>query len=173
MKAFVEHVNRSSVTKAPHPLPENDRMTVFLAGSIDMGSAENWQERAESLMRSSGFNILNPRRDDWDSSWKQTIKNDKFVEQVEWELTGMDRSDAILVYFDPKGKAPITLLEIGLHASSGKLFICCPDGFWKKGNVEVVCKRYSIPLFEALEPCVKAVIEFKEKNFSNSSDKTN
>lgn len=58
-----------------------------------------------------------------------------------------DAADIIAVYFDPNTLSPITLLELGLHAASGKLIVCCPDGFWRKGNVRIVCERFNIPLF--------------------------
>src|SRR5215475_14557067 len=51
-------------------LPE----TLFLACRIEMGEAENWQERvARELSNVPNLTILNPRRDDWDRSWVQSI----------------------------------------------------------------------------------------------------
>jgi hypothetical protein len=55
------------------------------------------------------------------------------------------------MYLDPNTKSPISLLELGLHATSKKLYVVCPDGFWRKGNVEMVCSVYDIPLFNTLE----------------------
>ena len=120
--------------------------TVFLAGSIEMGSADNWQDKAAALLASSKWTILNPRRDDWDSSWKQDIANEPFHEQVEWELQGIENADWVLVYFDPTTKSPITLLELGLLAQTKpeQTLVVCPDGFWRKGNVDVVCDRYRV-----------------------------
>lgn len=162
MKAFF----RSTVIKPPSKLPGKERKSVFLAGSIDMGKAENWQERAQKIMRNSDLNILNPRREKWDPTLKQSIDNVTFRQQVEWELDAMDQADAIIMYFDPSGKAPITLLELGLHAKSGKLFICCQDGYWRKGNVEIIANRYEISMYENLDECVRAVLNFLslEKN---------
>ncbi len=118
---------------------------LFLAGSIEMGKAERWQERVEEALSGvSDLLILNPRRDDWDASWKQSIDNAQFREQVEWELAGMDRADVIAMYFAPGTKSPITLLELGLQARSDKLVVFCPDGFWRKGNVDVVCRRHGV-----------------------------
>jgi hypothetical protein len=54
----------------------------------------------------------------------------------------MERADLIALYLSPGTKSPISLLELGLYASSGKLVVCCPEGFWRKGNVDIVCKRY-------------------------------
>jgi hypothetical protein len=41
------------------------------------------------------------------------------------------------------------MLELGLFARSGKLVVCCTDGFWSKGNVEIVCARHGIPMAES------------------------
>ncbi|HEY1379899.1 MAG TPA: nucleoside 2-deoxyribosyltransferase domain-containing protein, partial [Gemmataceae bacterium] len=60
------------------------------------------------------------------------------------------RADRIALYFAPDTRAPVTLLEFGLFARSGKLAVCCPDGYWRKGNVEVVCARYGVPLVDTL-----------------------
>ena len=63
----------------------------------------------------------------------------------------MEDATHIVMYFDPTTKSPISLLELGLHASSGKLTVCCPEGFWRKGNVDIVCKRYGVPMVKSLE----------------------
>jgi hypothetical protein len=76
----------------------------------------------------------------------QSIDEPMFREQVEWELDGLERADLIAMWFAPQTKSPITLLELGLTARSGRLLVGCPDGFWRKGNVEVVCARYGVPL---------------------------
>lgn len=137
--------------KAPETLP----MRIFLAGSIEMGKAENWQERvANELSNIPNLTILNPRRDDWDSTWVQSIHDTQFREQVEWEIAAMELADVIFMYFAPETKSPITLLELGLFARSGKLIVCCPDGFWRKGNIEVVCNLFTIPLFDQFESAI-------------------
>jgi len=102
--------------KAPNDYENTLRPHVFLAGSIEMGKAENWQKRvAEALTDAT---VLNPRRDDWDSSWKQSIKNQKFRKQVEWELGAQQDADLILMHFEPGTQSPITLLELGLSHCS-------------------------------------------------------
>ncbi len=134
--------------------------SVFLAGSIEMGKAEDWQEEVtKALIKSDDENIaiFNPRRDDWDSSWEQTIENENFEEQVTWELDHLEAATVIALYFDPKTKAPISLLELGLHANDDKIIICCPDGYWRKGNVEIMAKRFNIPLIDNMEEFLEAV----------------
>ena len=139
------------VLKPPAPLPLKDPTpSVFLAGSIDMGAAENWQVQVEHGLQDLEIVILNPRRDDWDSSWVQSFDNLPFRTQVEWELSGLELASVVAMYFAPSSKAPITLLELGLCARSGKVVVCCPEGYWRRGNLEVVCRRYAVPLVSTL-----------------------
>jgi nucleoside 2-deoxyribosyltransferase len=120
---------------------------IFLSGSIDMGKAENWQERLEHELSDYEVVICNPRRADWDSTWVQSIDNPQFNEQVTWELDNIEDADLVVFYFDRNGQAPITLMELGLVAGLGiPAIVCCPDGYWRKGNVEMICDRYGIPL---------------------------
>ncbi len=111
-----------------------------------MGVAEDWQARVEAALADLPVVILNPRRDEWDSSWEQSILDERFREQVLWELAAQERAALIGMYFAPNTKAPVTLLELGLFARSGRVVVCCPDGFWRKGNVEIVSARYGVPL---------------------------
>jgi len=127
------------------------KKTVFLAGSIEQNLAEDWQTIIGNWFLSLGWNVFNPRRTDWDSSWIQSYDNPQFNQQVSWELNALEKSDVILMYLDPNTKSPISLLELGLHATSKKLYVVCPDGFWRRGNVEMVCSTYDIPLFNTLE----------------------
>ena len=132
-------------------------LSVFLSGSIEMGSAINWQTYITDKLKNLDVTVLNPRRDDWDSSWVQNINNAQFREQVEWELNALEKADLIVVYFDKDTKSPITLLELGLFAKSGKLVVCCPEGYWRKGNVDIVCNKYNISQVNTLEDLVKGL----------------
>jgi hypothetical protein len=128
-----------------------DRPTVFLAGSIEMGKAEDWQTELSRFFFESGYTVFNPRRADWDSSWKQEYENPQFFQQVTWELNALEQANVIVMYFVPETQSPISLLELGLFAHSGKLHVVCPQGFWRKGNIEIVCDRYEIPLYDDLQ----------------------
>jgi hypothetical protein len=135
---------------------------IFLAGSIEMGKADNWQTRLVNDLHELDIVCLNPRRDRWDPSWDQTISNPDFYEQVDWEHNGIKNAHIVLFYFDPNTKSPITLMELGLVAALEKrAIVCCPDGFWRKGNVEYICHKYNIPLktsYEEMLPLLKSTI---------------
>jgi hypothetical protein len=139
-----------------------DAVSVFLAGSIEMGTAEDWQASMAARLADMDIVILNPRRDDWDATWRQSVDDPQFRGQVEWELDGLDRASVIALWFVSESRAPISLLELGLTARSGKVVVGCPAGFWRKGNVEVICKRFGIPLladFNAFVAAVRARIQ--------------
>jgi hypothetical protein len=145
--------------KAPTPFQKEikNNTSIFLAGSIEMGTAEQWQKRVVDYLEFEDVVILNPRRDDWDSSWKQTIQNKQFREQVLWEHSGLVFADVIAMYFAADSKSPITLLELGMFANSDKLVIFCPKDFYRRGNIEVVASIYGIPLFDNEREWLKAV----------------
>jgi hypothetical protein len=146
------------VLKPPMSLDALDgQPSVFLAGSIEMGEAEDWQVVVERGLADLDLLILNPRRNEWDDSWVQSIHNPVFREQVEWELEAQEKASLIAMYFAPSTKAPITLLELGLCSRSGKALVCCPDGYWRRGNVEVVCARHGVPLVPTLPELIQAV----------------
>ena len=142
----------------PNPIPEKGN-TIFLAGSIEQDNAENWQDSLINHVDIPGLFILNPRRKDWDQSWKEEIENPDFLEQVEWELKGQERADLIVMYFDPNTQSPISLLELGLFAQTKKMLVCCPKGYWKKGNVDIVCRRYGIPQVENFHELIGRIKE--------------
>src|SRR5262249_42741648 len=101
------------VLKPPTPLRlDGHTPTLFLAGSIEMGQAEDWQAQLERSLVDVDLVLLNPRRDEWDASWVQSIDNPQFREQVEWELAGLEQASLVAMYFAPSTKAPITLLEL-------------------------------------------------------------
>lgn len=145
------------IIKPPHPIDlQPGEPSLFLAGSIAMGKAVDWQAMVSEALLDLPLCLLNPRRDAWQADWVQDINNPPFREQVEWELAAQEQADLIAMYFDPQTQAPITLLELGLFARSGKVIVCCPDGFWRKGNVDIVCTRYGVEMQPSLPVLITA-----------------
>lgn len=146
--------------QAPNEIPNVKTNTkIFLGGSIEMGTAIDWQKDLIERLKDEMITFLNPRRSDWDSSWTQEITNPQFKEQVEWELNGLEIADIIVMVFDPNTKSPISLLELGLHASSEKMVVICPEGFWRKGNVDIVCEKYKIKQVLNIDELVEYIYE--------------
>ncbi|KAL6711373.1 hypothetical protein ACN47E_005904 [Coniothyrium glycines] len=128
-----------------------DRPSVVLYGAIQSDPSKDWQTNLSASLSDLPVAILNPRRDDWDSSWIEDISFPKFKEQVDWEMDYANLADVIVFNFVPEAQTPITLLELGMYAGTGKAIVCCPEGYWKRGNVQMVCTRYNIELLDSLE----------------------
>jgi hypothetical protein len=138
-----------------------NQISIFLAGSIEMGKAELWGLKvieALSVLKDSNITVYNPRRDDWDSTWTQEQSNPQFNHQVNWELNRLDQCDIIFMYFSPETQSPISLLELGKYAGRKDMVVCCPKGFWRKGNVDILCTRTDTQLFEDMDSGIGALI---------------
>jgi hypothetical protein len=140
------------VSYAPEPLVHDTvgYHTLFLAGSIEMGLAQDWQKDACRIL-GEAFQIYNPRRKDWDNKWNHDSA--ELYRQITWEQERIMSSDIVLFYFDPETKSPVTLLELGqcLEVDDKSIIVVCPDGFWKKTNVVLTCERYGVPVSNYLD----------------------
>lgn len=132
--------------------PLRRRKSVFLAGTIDNGASDDWQAQAIESLAPLAEHIFNPRREAWDPQWVGSKDHPEFKKQVNWELDHIEDASLVLIYFAPGSLSPITLLELGLLAerSPRKILVCCPDPFWRKGNVDVLCERKGIACFDRL-----------------------
>ncbi|MDG2529392.1 nucleoside 2-deoxyribosyltransferase domain-containing protein [Caulobacter endophyticus] len=147
-----------TVVTSPEALPAaHDKPRVFLGGSIDMGKAVDWQAQIIAALSDQDVVILNPRRPDWNPAWKPVAQEPEFRRQVEWELAALESADVIVLYLTPGSQAPISLLEMGLHARTGKLVVLCPEGFWRKGNVDITAERYGVKQVETLDALIAEV----------------
>ena len=136
--------------KSPNPIG-NPEYSIFLGGTIDMGNSHDWQKEfkkylSEEISLNKNLVILNPRRDNWDSSWEQRLDNPKFKEQVNWELDALEKAGLRVFVFLSDSKSPITMLELGLHHDK-PCIVYCPFEFYRSGNIHIVCERYNIPYY--------------------------
>ena len=149
---------QNQLVTSPDPLPAADqRPRLFLGGSIDMGNAPDWQAEMTHALSDMDVVILNPRRPDWKPQWKPEASEPEFRRQVEWELAALEASDLIVIYFAPGSLSPISLLEMGLHARSGRLIVLAPDGFWRRGNVEITAETYGVQQVSSMDELLHTV----------------
>jgi GNAT superfamily N-acetyltransferase len=138
--------------KPPQEWPR-DKFSIFLAGAIDMGAAKAWQSYVVKHLSAYDVVILNPRREDWDSSWKQEASNPQFREQVAWESFGLRDADFRIFTFLNDSEAPITLLELGEHITEPGA-VCCEPKYYRKGNVDITGATNGMPVFESLNKLI-------------------
>ena len=128
--------------------------TIFLAGTIDNGPSEAWQPTVAAKLagRDRHYLLYNPRQEEWHPE-----REGEMDYQVNWELEHMEKADHILMVFLSGSQSPITLLELGLHARSGKLLVVCTPGFYRYDNVRITCARYGIPVYGSIDEAIEAL----------------
>lgn len=42
------------------------------------------------------------------------------------------------------------------------MIVIFPEGFWKKGNVDIVCERYKVKQVEKLEEAIELIKQLKK-----------
>lgn len=152
--------------KPPHyPVIDLSTPSVFLAGSIEMGKAVDWQSYVTSALDPYQVQVFNPRRDDWDSSWTQSIDNKQFVDQVNWEQMYLTISKYVLFNFCKDTYSPISLLELGQRISIDQesIILCCDPQFWRRGNIDVIARNYRVEVLDNLDEAIDLLITRLEK----------
>lgn len=135
----------ATVIKPPASLDANGRYTVFLPSSIGL----EINRFVESELSDLDIAIYSSWPDDDQAAWEPRHDDTFFRQQVIWELNAGRQADLIILCFPPGVKTPISLMELGLFAEEDKLCVLSPVGYWRKGNVDIVCQMYGIPLFDS------------------------
>jgi len=143
----------------PLPHEPSTDVRVFLAGTIDLGASVDWQRsfvRHIDAGTDAAVTVLNPRRDTRFGT--PTLDNPEFVKQVTWEMDALELADIVVVCLLGTSKSPVSLMELGLHARSGKLVVFCADDFYRFGNVAAVCARYNVTQVATYEELLSEVL---------------
>ncbi|EXJ84418.1 hypothetical protein A1O3_05085 [Capronia epimyces CBS 606.96] len=150
---------RSQVIHAPSDEIPRGVKSVFLAGTTSKVDITDWREVLSASLVDTPVTIYNPDRADWDSSWREEIDFAPYREQVEWELEKQDQADIVVLYFHPAARAPISLLELGLCTRvPGKAIVVCPEGYWKRGNVQIVCNKFRLEMVDTVDGLKEAIV---------------
>ncbi|KAH0848482.1 hypothetical protein AYO21_00737 [Fonsecaea monophora] len=151
---------RSQIIHAPSDEVPRGVKSVFLAGTTGkVDNTTDWREALCTSLRDTPITIYNPYRADWDGSWREDVDFAPYRKQVEWELEKQDQADIIVFFFHPATQAPVSLLELGLCARApGKAVVACPEGYWKRGNVQIVCNRFGVEMVDTVEGLKQAIM---------------
>lgn len=167
-----------TIIVTPENIPKTKHFSphLFLAGSIEQGKAQNWQQKAiefySAQQEIDDLVIVNPRRETWPTELEQKFENREFNFQVSFELEHLEKADAVVMWLEPGTMSPISLFELGLMTgwtsmgALNKLVIGCPEGFWRKGNVEVVTNRYRIQLVSTFDELLKEGYSVLQRNYA-------
>jgi hypothetical protein len=152
----------------PEPHITEGKMTIFLAGSIENGQARDWQTEITEFLTGRDVAVFNPRRDDWDAGWVQSIENAEFKEQVQWEINNILAADMVVFYIQAGTRSPITLYELGLvtkdaQAKNKQVIVCCEQGFWREGDVDIVCEMFDIFSVKTIDELKQEIVKRVEE----------
>ncbi|KAI1656430.1 hypothetical protein F4813DRAFT_135134 [Daldinia decipiens] len=151
---------RNQIILAPSRVDHNGIMSIFLAGTTTKtDDTRDWREVLTESLADLPLTIINPYRLDWDSSWREDITCEPFREQVEWELDMQEKAHIVVIFFHPVTEAPISLLELGLCARAKKAIVVCPEGYKKRGNVQIICQRYGLEIAENFDTLKEAILK--------------
>lgn len=129
--------------------------SVFLAGTIDNGNSLNWQDKTIIELINLGvkdLEVYNPRREHWNPN----PSKEDMEYQIKWEQDHLDKADIIAMILLDDSKSPISLLEMGLYAKTGKLIVFCTPNFYRWDNVRLTCEKYHIELVQDIHPTIIA-----------------
>lgn len=146
------------LVRAPNRPDFTGKKSIFLAGTTSKtGDEPDWRDNLARQLSRLPITVINPVPPNW-TDWPEDISFKPFREQVEWELDMQERADIVLIYYGPNTLAPISLLELGLCARTSKAIVCCHKDYKKRGNVQIVAKRYGISFLENEKDMAAAVI---------------
>lgn len=137
--------HKAQIVFAPSRPELTGKISIFLAGTT---SGDDWRENVTRALSHLPVTIYNPLRTDWDSLWREDPSFAPFREQVDWELEMQEIADIVVIYYGAGTDAPISLLELGLCARSGKAIVACHPEYRKRGNVMVVAERFGLKFLD-------------------------
>lgn len=128
--------------------------TIFLAGSINNGETEDWQQEIGEFFEKQKFRVFNPRRKDWNKEQNVSEITDYLKTQINWELDHLHKCSHVLFYFRDDKLAPISLLELGLafcnfHVSN--IYVIIDPSYPRMANVITTCEFYGIDTYGNFE----------------------
>lgn len=151
--------SQAQVIRAPARPQQTHRLSIFLGGTASDTGEPDWRDTLNKGLADQAVAIFDPKRDDWDSTWREDFSDTRWADQIQWELDMQDTADIIVVLFHGVTAAPISLAEMGMAARTGKLIACALDGYCKKGYVEAVCRKFKAPFVRSEDELRRVVME--------------
>ncbi|KAH7129931.1 hypothetical protein B0J13DRAFT_563553 [Dactylonectria estremocensis] len=160
--------SQAQIVRAPARPHQTHRLSIFLAGTTSATGEPDWRDELSKSLADQPVTIFNPKRDDWDSTWREDFSDKRWADQIQWELDMQDAASVIVVLFHRATAAPVSLAEMGMASRTGKLVACALDGYYKRGYVEAVCRKYKAP-FVSTEDELRRVVKERLRELRDGS----
>lgn len=133
-------VQPDKTTKYMEQVANNNKVTIFLAGTIEMGAGIKWHRQvAEQIYHVLSAKIKDntkmPELEFYNPRRTKDFTPEMEIPQIKWEQERLARADYIFMYIQPNSKSPISLLEFGEFIKSGKLYVYCEPTFYRYHNL--------------------------------------
>jgi len=135
-----------------------EKPSLFLAGSMDIKGQTNWRERATEQFQAY-YHIFDPTHTN-----HSNLNDTEMSKHIKWEWEALNRSDLILLNFTAQAKSPMSLLELGMYISSGKIVVVCPKEFYQAHYINTLCTEHKVPIFESIDDILQTDIFQLTKN---------
>lgn len=143
----------------PTSLPFGKVQKVFLAGSIEMGTARNWQQEVVDSCKDYPFVFFNPRVADWDTELDPTILSYELNNQIKWEQDHLEEADILFFFFQEKTISPISLLEYGQYHNRKETILVVEPKYFRRGNL--LYMHYASSTSNILASLEAGIVELK------------
>lgn len=130
-------------------------LKIFLAGGMKKPWRKELTDKLSEL--DIDFTIIDPSIDNWEKDiGEETIENEKYIEQTNWEHDGLDKADVQIFHFDDTSLSPITLFELGMFVGRDSIMYL-EDNYEKKSYVEYIALRFNVPIVKTLNEVVSLI----------------
>lgn len=138
---------------------ESKDYVIFLAGGIT--GCKDWQQEATRMFDGANYGygfkdlvIINPRRDDFDTSDPRNS-----IKQIEWEHKYLMMADEVLFWFPKEGMCMITLFELGkMLGSKKRISIGCHPDYIRALDVHHQIRLINPVLANEIHPSLESLI---------------
>lgn len=143
-------------------LHEADNDCLFLAGTIEMGNSPDWQADVIEIVKDYDIIVFNPRRVLPPEGTEDIIK------QINWELSGLHKSNTVYMHLCANTISPISLLELGLlqgTQSTTKVIVYCDPEYLRMLNVVTTTNHplWVNPFIRVFDDYEKSIISLKKR----------
>lgn len=142
------------------------KITIFLAGTIEMGKGKKWHAEVASqiyhvLSAKIKDNKQMPQLEFYNPRRTKNFTSEMEAPQIKWEQERLMNVDYIFMYLQPDTKSPISLLEFGEFISSGRLYVSCDPSFYRYRNLEITSEfnKMRDHLLSNTDDCINTIAD--------------
>lgn len=130
----------------------------LLAGASEADGGSRWQETVAAFISKVGHIALSTRSRETPTGMP-TFENPHFFQARSWELDALDLAEFVIFHLDSISRSPEGILELGYAAAKfpQKVCVICPEGFWCKGLVDLLCYREDLMKYKSVEEMLDAI----------------